>query len=235
MVDKQDGFFRKFLEDAANINNSVTEELREIDIDALIPNPKNFYGIRDIDELTGMMVWTKDITPLTVKDMNNGKYMIVKGHRRWTAAKKAVVEGLMKKRTLPCKVRLYRNMSLSANGGNKVDLTAEDAELLELIFDNRGQRKTRTIAEQIAEIHALTPFARKMYAANKDSGEWSNFQNYFANEILGMAQTTLQRKQMLIKCMPEVIEAVDNNLLSETYAVELSFRRRNNGNDLRQS
>ena len=53
-----------------------------IDIDDIEANPKNFYGIRDIDELAGLIAVFHLIEPLIVSKKTDGRYLLISGHRR---------------------------------------------------------------------------------------------------------------------------------------------------------
>ena len=54
----------------------VAEQIVYIDIDELESNPRNFYGLRDVDALAGLIAVSHLVEPLTVSQKSDGKYMI---------------------------------------------------------------------------------------------------------------------------------------------------------------
>lgn len=68
-----------------NILNEVSqaeEKIVSIEIENLESNPRNFYGLRDIDSLAALISVSHLIEPLTVSEKSDGKYTIISGHRR---------------------------------------------------------------------------------------------------------------------------------------------------------
>lgn len=73
-----------------------------LDIDEIETNPENFYGLRNIEELAGLISVSKLIEPLTVSKKADGKYKLISGHRRRAAVQKLLEEGIYTERKLPC-------------------------------------------------------------------------------------------------------------------------------------
>ena len=200
-------------QDTREVKQSAENVINYIDIDEIIPNPQNFYGLRDIDSLAGLISVSGHIEPLEVKQLENGKYMLIAGHRRRAAVLKLLNDGEIVDRKLPCIVRTFKD-----NGC----LTATEVEKCSLIFSNKGQRKERTMEEQLEEIKQLEPIARKIFAEEKAKGNIDgNFRRFFAEEILGISSSALQRKLALEKLTPKAKEAVNCGKISETAASEL--------------
>lgn len=192
-----------------------------IDIKDLKFNPKNFYGLRDIDELAKQIELSQVVEPLSVEhNPSFGKegeppYLILAGHRRYSAWKKLLEEGKVTETTLPCIVRTFKP--------RKVGETVIDSERIAeayLMYSNMGQRKNLTVDEQIQEVEHLEPLARELFAT-KPEGKRGNFRTFFANEILGIPETVLQRRLSLRKLIPSVKEAIDHGVLSITCGAEL--------------
>lgn len=192
-----------------------------IDIKDLKFNPKNFYGLRDIDELAHQIELSQVVEPLSVEhNPESGKegeppYLILAGHRRYSAWKKLLEEGKVKETTLPCIVRTFKPW--------KVGETVIDPERIAeayLMYSNMGQRKNLTVDEQIQEVEHLEPLARELFAT-KPEGKRGNFRTFFASEILGIPETVLQRRLSLRKLIPSVKEAIDHGVLSITCGAEL--------------
>ncbi len=62
-------------------------EVQLIDAHDIVPNSKNFYGIREIEELATRIRLSGHITPLEVvaSDDEPGKYTLISGERRRAA------------------------------------------------------------------------------------------------------------------------------------------------------
>lgn len=68
------------------------EELREIELDQIEPNPeqpRTNYTEVELEELTQSIKSKGVLQPIILKSLDNGKYQIVAGERRWRAAKRA--------------------------------------------------------------------------------------------------------------------------------------------------
>lgn len=209
------GGLSNYLNDATKQSNENINNVVEIDIDNLVPNPDNFYGMRDIDSLASLIDISKHIDPLEVKEIDDddGKYMIMSGHRRRLAIMKLLETGKLTNRKVPCIVRKYQSSGC---------LTAADVEKCALIFSNKGRRDEYTLNEKIREIKELEIIVKKFYLAGKnDCKKMGSFRSYFAN-TLHIAETTLQRILCLEKLTNDAKNAVDNNILNETAAAELA-------------
>src|SRR5919202_572112 len=80
----------------------ANEEMVEVDIDLIEPNsfqPRTNFNEERLEELAQSIRSNGIIQPLLVRRINDGKYQVVAGERRWRAAQRA---GLQK---VPCVVR----------------------------------------------------------------------------------------------------------------------------------
>lgn len=80
-------------------------EVVELDAADLIPNEKNdIYNIENIEDLKNAIELAGGIKQnLVVEPPNSeGKYKIIAGHRRWTAAKELAAEGKEEYKKVPC-------------------------------------------------------------------------------------------------------------------------------------
>ena len=84
-----------------------TYEVRLIDAHDIVPNEKNFYGIREVEELATRMKISGHITPLEVvaRDDEPGKYTLLSGERRRAAVLYRLEQGEIDKAVMPCIVR----------------------------------------------------------------------------------------------------------------------------------
>lgn len=199
---------QKVINTAAAINQLV-----DLDISLLETNESNFYGLREVESLAGMIATSGYINPLEVKSLETGKYKIISGHRRHAAISLLIRNGERIDPKIPCIVRDFEP---------KGPLSAEEIERCYLIFSNRGQRQYRTVSEKLEEIRLLEPIAHKIWEVERQTGNVEgNFRSYFAEE-LNMSSSALQRLLSLKKLIPEAMEAVDNRSISETAAAKLA-------------
>ena len=190
-----------------------------IDARELVRNEKNFYGIRDIEELAALIAASGTIEPLTVTPTEDGKYRIVAGERRTAATILRLERGDIIDPKVPCTVKTF-----SSSGA----LSAEEKEMLCLIASNRGQRQTRTALEQLREIEELEPIAKKIKKAMQIQG---TFRDFFASQILSISPAKLQRLKSLAKLVDEARAALDIGMISESAAVELASHSEEEQND----
>lgn len=98
MAEKKKGFvLADVLGDAPDVSRSNTgrEQIEYIDIDCIEADPNNFYSLDGIDELAGNieLVGLQQPVRLRPKADTPGRYVIISGHRRWTALKLLVEDG----------------------------------------------------------------------------------------------------------------------------------------------
>lgn len=204
------------------VEQAQSEQIVYIDIDELEVNPKNFYGMRDIDALAGLIAVSHLIEPLTViKNSENGKYRIISGHRRYAAVQKLLDEGDYTERKLPCIVKACEKIKIEQKNGEIIEFDEDAVEMLTLIASNRGQREERTVDEKLQEMKYLEGFARAIYN-QKCRGIRGRFRDFFAEEILNISKSQLQRINSLEKLTESVKTAVSEKKLSETAAMELA-------------
>ncbi|MBR0287654.1 MAG: ParB N-terminal domain-containing protein [Selenomonadaceae bacterium] len=204
------------------VEQAQSEQIVYINIDELEVNPKNFYGMRDIDALAGLIAVSHLIEPLTViKNSENGKYRIISGHRRYAAVQKLLDEGDYTERKLPCIVKACGKIKIEQKNGEIIEFDEDAVEMLTLIASNRGQREERTVDEKLQEMKYLEGFARAIYN-QKCRGIRGRFRDFFAEEILNISKSQLQRINSLEKLTESVKTAVSEKKLSETAAMEMA-------------
>lgn len=135
----------KFLADAGvKVDTGKREQIEYIDIDKIVPDPENFYELSDIDALAENIALFGLRQPLRVREQPDGAYMIVSGHRRYTALKKIIAEDSREDlREVPCIVE--------AAGDNPA------LKQLALIYDNMDNRKISSadFARQVEQVEKL--------------------------------------------------------------------------------
>lgn len=187
-----------------------------VPIDDLIPSERNFYRICDVESLASSIHVSGTIEPLIVCRHPNfpGKYKILSGHRRRAAVDYLLVSGERTDRKMPCVIKEFDDTGL---------LTPEEFEDINIILMNRGQRQKITALERLEEISKLEPIARKIYKSEKVEGSASGqFRKFFAEEILEISQSKLQRYKNLARLSPSSMEAFESGEITFTAAERLS-------------
>lgn len=200
---------------AAAAETSNRSEIQMIDFHQLIPNTKNFYGIREIEQLAHSMALSGTVEPLLVVRRDDGNYNIISGERRFRAVSLRYERGELTSPDVPCMV----HEAFSGDG----KLTAEMRENIAIVCANSYRQKTAL--EKLEEINVLEPIARIYYTdALADDSFSGAFRKYFAEQFLGMSSTSLQRLLVLRKLCPEAREALQDGTISDTLASVLANR-----------
>ena len=194
----------------------TTEEIIMRDVHELVPNPKNEkYSLDNIEELAMMIQLTHNIEPIILKAIDNGKFMITSGHRRRLAQLYRLEQGMTDNPMVPTITREIINDFEDA-------ITDDEMETLNIVFPNKGQRRNLTPSQEADEIALIKPIIKKLYDYQKAAGNIDGkFRPYFAN-ILGISETSLQRKEAIWKVSDEVKAAVDAGNITATAAAELA-------------
>lgn len=200
---------------AVAAETSNRSEIQMIDFHQLIPNTKNFYGIREIEQLAHSMALSGTVEPLLVVRRDDGNYNIISGERRFRAVSLRYERGELTSPDVPCLV----HEAFSGDG----KLTAEMRENIAIVCANSYRQKTAL--EKLEEINVLEPIARIYYTDALADGSFSGaFRKYFAEQFLGMSSTSLQRLLVLRKLCPEAREALQEGTISDTLASVLANR-----------
>jgi len=196
-------------------------EVQLIDAHDIIPNSKNFYGIREVEELATRMKISGHITPLEVvaRDGEPGKYTLISGERRRAAMLYRLEQGEIEKAVMPCIVRVDLDSTEA--------LTAEEIEAINIISANDYRDKTPF--EKLDEVMTMRPIARKLWKKAKEANETdrslNDFRAYFAREILGISPSSLQRITILEHLVPEARSAYEDGLIGKSVLYELANKQ----------
>ena len=141
--------------------------------------------------------------------------MILSGHRRRLAQLYRLEHGTTDDPRVPTIVREVVNPLEGV-------ITLHEMEILNIVFPNKGSRRNLSPTEEAAEILYIKPIIRKIYDQQKASGEVTGkFRTFFAS-VLGISETTLQRKESIGKLSDAAKEAVEDGRMTATAAAELS-------------
>lgn len=141
------------------------------------PNPENsIYEIGDVSMLKADIAERGLRSPLEVLPARAGKYMLLAGHRRWTACRELTAEGVTGFDVLPCVIHTS---------------AGADDDLIALITSNATARKltdSKQLRQYIALKQALEQF--KAEAADKKAAEKQRADD--AKKWLTMARRELE-------------------------------------------
>ncbi len=203
--------------------NSKTQEaaqysVQRIDAEKIIPNEKNFYSIDGIEELANSFAVSDHLPPLEVVDNGDGTYRLISGERRLSATLYRIERGEIEKASLLCHV-----LPAFESQGN---LTAEQMETLSIIFANNYRKKTAL--DELREVEEMEPIARAIYEEAKARGELEEngrnmkFRTFFAEEILNISPTELQRLKAIASLSEAGKQAFEEGKIGKSVASELA-------------
>ena len=203
---------------SAAVQRSVYR-VENIDAEKIIPNEKNFYSIEGIEEMANSLAVSDHMAPLEVVANGDGTYRLISGERRLSATLCRIRRGEIDRADLPCHVL----PAFTAKGS----LTAEQMEMLSIIFANNYRQKT--VSDQLSEMQQLEPIARVLYDEAKERGELTDangrtmkFRTFFAEHVLAISESTLQRLQSLSQLTDAAREAFEEGRISKSVAAELA-------------
>lgn len=184
------------LQDKLEENLAVTD-IRNIDIKLLVPAKENFYKLDKMDELTDDIKEHGLYHNLLVKEIEEGKYKIISGHRRY----KSLLE--LNFTEVPCKI-VDKNIN---------DL---DVEIM-MIKANSTGRELNDDTKRI-QINRL----EELYKAKKRSGEdvRGKLRDKIGND-LGLSGSQVQKyMQLNKKLIPKLQKLLDNKEITFTNAFD---------------
>ena len=168
------------------------------------PNPENsIYEIGDVAMLKADIAERGLRSPLEVLPAQGGKYMLLAGHRRWTACRALTAEGVTGFEVLPCVIHQSQGA---------------DDDLIALITSNATAREL-TDGERLRQYIALKQALERKKAAGGLDGRVRDEMS----RITGDGTGTLGRLNAIAsKCVPEVITMVERGEITMTRAYECS-------------
>lgn len=196
------------LKDAGAQMGTGKERLEYIDIGLIDEDPNNFYALSNIDELCANieLVGLQQPVRLRPNPDKPGRYVIVSGHRRWTAFKKLSGEGKEQYRTIPA----------------IIEAGAASAEMqeLRLIYANSGTRKMtdfelRQQAERVQDL---------LYRLKEQGVDFPGRMRDHVAEACRISKSKLARLQQIEKGLAKDIAKTyyETGLLTEATALALS-------------
>lgn len=141
-VDTTSNFFKGITD---NVHNQNSPSIKDIDISLIVPSDRNFFELRDIEILANDIKANGLYHNLVVRSLDDGKYELISGERRFEALK------ILKYEKVPCLI--------------KNDVSDIDSEIM-LIQANKNTR-------ELTEIEKATMVGRleELYKQKKANGE----------------------------------------------------------------
>lgn len=174
-----------------------------IDIKDIERNKKNFYEIVNVDELAEDIKMNGLNHNLVVRKLDNGKYELISGERRYTALTQLVEQGNEIFALVPCKV-----------------IEANDIDSEIILIQANAQTRELTEIEKLKQVKRLT----ELYKTKKKNGEKvpGKIREIIAND-LKLSPTQVGRYERINKnLIPELKEILENGNLTIANASEFS-------------
>lgn len=174
-----------------------------IDIKDIERNKKNFYEIVNVDELAEDIKMNGLNHNLVVRKLDNGKYELISGERRYTALTKLVEEGNKIFALVPCKV-----------------IEANDIDSEIILIQANAQTRELTEIEKLEQVKRLT----ELYKTKKKNGEKvpGKIREIIAND-LKLSSTQVGRYERINKnLIPELSDILKSGGLTIANASEFA-------------
>lgn len=193
----------KNIEKANTLEAKNNFKVEYIDIKNIKRNEKNFYEIVDVEELAEDIKINGLNHNLVVRKLDNDKYELISGERRYTALTKLVEEGNNIFSLVPCKV---------------IEVNDIDSEII--LIQANAQTRELTEVEKLEQVKRLA----ELYKAKKKNGEKvpGKIREIIAND-LKLSPTQVGRYERINnKLIPELKDILENGNLTIANASEFS-------------
>lgn len=184
-------------------------KIKYTDVHNLVPSEDNMYPITDIEKLACFIKMSGDITPLTLKPREDGKFTIISGHRRTQAVLYLISQDSNFNPMVPyCEPKNSEMLDF---------LDENDRNILAICLPNEGQRRELTAAERADVLKKLRPVVKKIYdQGNVDT----HFRKFFA-DFLDMSESQIQRAEAYSKLSDSLKAEVDDGIIAPSVAALL--------------
>ncbi len=189
---------------AAIAANTMTDNIKMIDIAELHESADNFFVVERVEEFAETILGQGGVKDnLIVRPLESGGYEIISGHRRRAAVQYLLDQGENVSRYLPCLVQEY----------------ADDSDrLLDIVLMNVSARQISD-----AEMWKSYEIVDKILKDKKSAGEKFGRVREKLAEILGVSPAQVGKMQNVDKnAIPAVKEALESGDLSISTASEIA-------------
>ncbi|MEG2380101.1 MAG: ParB N-terminal domain-containing protein [Oscillospiraceae bacterium] len=225
MAFNMSGISAVFNEASLAVKDNSNYNFKLIDIDELVPNPDNRYEITEIDKLMVSVAAWGVKQPLEVEKIDNGKYKIIAGERRYTAVKRLVEEEKREDlKQVPCLIQESKDLKIKDESGNIIELPEEVLERWRIRTTNEEQRN-KTDGEILMEIQEQ----KELYGILSELGyQFSGKMRDIIASQLGMSASQVQRYEFIDKNLNvEMKEEFKKGNIPLTVAVEAAKQHEN--------
>lgn len=155
------------------------EQIEYIHLDLIDSDPNNFYQLTDIDKLADNISLCGLQQPIRVRQQENGRYMIVSGHRRRAALEMLVADGHKDFEEAACIVER--------------DIASPALQQLRLIYANANTRRMTSseISEQAVQVEKL------LYQLKEEGYEFPGRMRDHVAQAVGASKTKLARLKVI--------------------------------------
>ena len=181
------------------------EQIEYISLDLIDSDPNNFYQLSDIAQLADNISLCGLQQPIRVRQQENGRYMIVSGHRRRAALEMLVADGYEQWKEAPCVV--------------EQDEVSPSLQQLRLIYANANTRKMTSaeISEQAAQVEKL------LYQLKEEGYDFPGRMRDHVAEAVSVSKSKLARLKVIRENLAPVwADAWKDGTISESVAYNLS-------------
>ena len=183
-------------------------QAKQLPTEKLRPFEGHPFQVKDdaeMDQLVFSILTQGLLTPISVRPIENGEYEVISGHRRLHACKKAGIE------TVP--VLIYT--------------LDRDAATIAMVDSNLHREKILPSEKAFAYKLKLDAMNHQGITSGQVGQKWTRDQ---ISE--GESGRQVQRYIRLTELLPEILTMVDNGKIALTPAVELSYLRKQEQQDL---
>ena len=181
------------------------EQVEYIRLDQIDEDPNNFYQLTDVPQLADNISLCGLQQPIRVRQKEDGRYIIVSGHRRRAALEMLVADGYDQWKEAPCIVER--------------DAASPALQQLRLIYANANTRKMSPaeIGQQAEQVEKL------LYELKEQGYEFPGRMRDHVAEACSVSKSKLARLKVIRENLDESwVDAWEGNQINESVAYHLS-------------
>lgn len=181
------------------------EQIEYISLSLIDEDPNNFYQLSDLDELAANIAFCGLQQPIRVRQKEDGRYIIVSGHRRRAAVAMLAEEDPQRWQEVSCIVER--------------DTVSPSLQQLRLIYANANTRKMSPaeISQQAEQVQDL------LYQLKEEGYEFPGRMRDHVAQAMSVSKSKLARLKVIRENLSPVwFSAFQRNLLAESTAYELA-------------
>lgn len=192
------------LKDVSNLDTG-REQIEYISLSLIDEDPNNFYQLSDLDELAANIAFCGLQQPIRVRQKEDGRYIIVSGHRRRAAVELLVEDDPERWQAVSCIVER--------------DAVSPSLQQLRLIYANSNTRKMTSaeISQQAEQVEKL------LYQLKEEGYDFPGRMRDHVAEAVQVSKSKLARLKVIRENLDESwVDAWKDGTLTESQAYELA-------------